>query len=809
MSSDSQLETVYHSTLKGRLIIMPARHLIMVFLLIIVALFIPFAKRSSSAATLCVHPTGAGGCFTTIQAAINAAMPGDTINVAPGTYNEKVQVNKTVILRGAQAGVDARTRVPANESIITHADGPLQIMADNVVIDGFTIQGASNDPGNPPFSALGTGIWTNPGFSLTQGGHQILNNIIQDNISGLYFNNTGVIQTTVQFNLFQNNNLPGPISGEAIFSDLRVSNALIADNKFTGHDDAAVLILGSPGTNITISENESTGNGRAFALGNLSSLSITGNISNGADFTASADIRIFGGINGLLISENALSGGTGDAIRINDIDGNNPNSNITMTCNSIINYSGDGLEIAGGYTGTLSAENNWWESATGPTIASNPGGTGETIVDPGSQVDYIPFLISGNDSAPSAPGFQCGSLLAAAGATITAEGCNPNNGAIDPGETVTVSFCVTNNGNQPTMNLVGTLQTSGGVTSPGAAQNYAVVQPAPQAGSTVCRDFTFTAANQACGSTLTATIQLQDGLSDLGTVTYTFTLGTADGKGGFVCCTPCTGLTCPANLSVSNDPNQCGAVVNYAAPAAQGSSCGTVTCAPASGSFFPVGTTTVSCDASGTAANPDCTFTVTVNDTQPPIITCPTNVIAVTAPACPAPAGSVTTYPPPSAADNCPKVTVVCVPPSGSIFPVGTTTVTCTATDAAGNTATCSFSVKIFNICVQDRSNPAAVLAWNTTTGEYTFCCNGSSFTGIGQVKTMGCTYTLNHTPAGRRVTGKIDFSTFRGEGSLQSPAGTSRCTISDNDVRDNDCACVGGGGSKFAFIHFENAKPQ
>src|SRR6185503_21339493 len=56
---------------------------------------------------------------------------------------------------------------------------------------------------------------------------------------------------------------------------------------------------------------------------------------------------------------------------------------------------------------------------------------------------------------------------------------------------------------------------------------------------------------------------------------------------------PCT-LTCPANITQGNDQNQCGAVVTYQPPTAEGD-CGTVTCAPASGSFFPVGTTTVTC----------------------------------------------------------------------------------------------------------------------------------------------------------------------------------------------------------------------
>jgi hypothetical protein len=52
-----------------------------------------------------------------------------------------------------------------------------------------------------------------------------------------------------------------------------------------------------------------------------------------------------------------------------------------------------GLRVdAGGHSGVLNADNNWWGSATGPTIASNPGGTGDAIIDPDGVVDYTPFL---------------------------------------------------------------------------------------------------------------------------------------------------------------------------------------------------------------------------------------------------------------------------------------------------------------------------------------------------------------------------------------------------------------------------------
>ena len=123
--------------------------------------------------------------FATIQGGINGVAAGGTVIVYAGFYDEQVQISKTLALKGAKAGIDARTRATANESIINNACGPVQIMADNVVIDGFTIQGSTNP--DPCYLA---GIWTNPGFSGTQGGHQILNNIIQNNISGIELDST-------------------------------------------------------------------------------------------------------------------------------------------------------------------------------------------------------------------------------------------------------------------------------------------------------------------------------------------------------------------------------------------------------------------------------------------------------------------------------------------------------------------------------------------------------------------------------------------------------------------------------------------
>jgi hypothetical protein len=189
---------------------------------------------------------------------------------------------------------------------------------------------------------------------------------------------------------------------------------------------------------------------------------------------------------------------------------------------------------------------------------------------------------------------------------------------------------------------------------------------------------------------------------------------------------------------------------------------------------------------------PTCTFTVTVNDTQAPTITCPANITAVTDQnVCPSPPCQAVTFPLPVATDNCPGVTVVCNPPAGSCFPTGVTTVTCTATDASGNTATCTFTVSTFDVALQDDSDPSIILLWNSITGQYRFCCNGITFTGIGKSTIQGCVFTLQHNPADRRVLGRVDKAVHAGTASIQSPAGTIRCTITDrNTLNDTNLIC-------------------
>src|SRR5205085_1072066 len=78
-------------------------------------------------------------------------------------------------------------------------------------------------------------------------------------------------------------------------------------------------------------------------------------------------------------------------------------------------------------------------------------------------------------------------------------------------------------------------------------------------------------------------------------------------------------------------------------------------------------------------------------DTTAPTIQCPADIITENQ----LPCGTVVEFTV-TAQDDCdPNVTVVCTPPSGSLFPQGSTIVKCVATDASGNSAECSFTVNV------------------------------------------------------------------------------------------------------------------
>ncbi|MGB1636044.1 MAG: HYR domain-containing protein, partial [Flavobacteriales bacterium] len=184
----------------------------------------------------------------------------------------------------------------------------------------------------------------------------------------------------------------------------------------------------------------------------------------------------------------------------------------------------------------------------------------------------------------------------------------------------------------------------------------------------------------------------------------------------------------PNNISVGTDSGVCTADVTWTAPTASDNCSGVVlTSTHNPGDTFNTGTTTVTYTATDAAGNDVSTsFTVTVTDDEVPSIPAIANISqGVDLSACDA----VVTFSPPAATDNCGVATLTASPASGSTFPVGTTTVTWTATDAQGLSSTQTFTVTVVddedptisgtpaNISSGvDAGNCSAVVSWTPPT---------------------------------------------------------------------------------------------
>jgi hypothetical protein len=161
--------------------------------------------------------------------------------------------------------------------------------------------------------------------------------------------------------------------------------------------------------------------------------------------------------------------------------------------------------------------------------------------------------------------------------------------------------------------------------------------------------------------------------------------------------TPEPVVTVPADMT-REATSPAGAVVSFTATATDDID-GSITpaCVPASGSTFALGSTTVICTATDSLGNTGTgTFHVTVQDTTAPVIEAAgggalpdITVNATSGSGVPVTFAALGT----DSVDGSTPVT--CTPPSGSVFPIGVTQVTCTATDAVGNVASVTFAVTV------------------------------------------------------------------------------------------------------------------
>ncbi len=304
----------------------------------------------------------------------------------------------------------------------------------------------------------------------------------------------------------------------------------------------------------------------------------------------------------------------------------------------------------------------------------------------------------------------------------------------ESGQSVTFAVAVTNNGPNAAENVelsdaepdnatfVSVTQTSGPafscttgdpvVCTRGTTASPLFLNP----GETAVFELVYTAGG-ATGSSITNVVTAESETDELdevdNTAVYTLIIG---GGGG----TPaeCV-LNCPPSLTVATNTTQSGnpgAIVNFGDPVANGN-CGTVTASPASGSFFPVGTTTVT--VSSSVGGGSCSFAVTVIDSPSPTITCPANQ-TVEAPSGQAEA-TVSVGTPTTTGSN------VVIGSSRSderpvtdTYPIGTTTITWSATDEFDRQAFCTQTIVVTSDDTPTISCPSNK-SFNATNGcEYT-----------------------------------------------------------------------------------------
>lgn len=281
-----------------------------------VALVSLATAATASATTWYVSPTGTDSttCNTqstpcqTIGQAVSNASNGDTVSVAPGTYTftHDVTIDKSITLAGAQYGVDGRTRaLPASassESILTgtsSSDAFLDIEANGVVIDGFTIQ---DNTGGPGIAALGT----------DDADYQIRNNIIDGNVFGIYANSApsaGGGGSVIAGNLITNNNAPGAASGNGIYADAGTHDLTVTGNAFSDDTNgAAIFVAGGNQDNIHVTDNSFSNEDPVIFYG-VNDSSVSGNT-----FTA-------GGGNTNPLYALAIDGGHDISVTGNTVDG--------------------------------------------------------------------------------------------------------------------------------------------------------------------------------------------------------------------------------------------------------------------------------------------------------------------------------------------------------------------------------------------------------------------------------------------------------------------------------------------------------
>jgi parallel beta-helix repeat protein len=395
-------------------------------------------SQSAAANTLCVNPSGTSGCKSTISTAVLAAAPGDTIQVAHGTYTEDVVIPKSLSLIGENQEntiIDATGKANG-----INVDGHGNPGLSDVVVSGFTVENANfagilvtnassvtisnnqvinNDkalvigspdtcPGLPVYFQKGEGMDCGEGVMFSGVDHSTLaGNTVSSNSGGMLItDDTGATHDNlITGNTVQRNSrfdcgitLPSH-SGAGVFHNTVSGN----DSSYNGGPGVGIFAPG-PGSkaygNVVIN-NRLRGNGNPgvtmhnhaaptgapppvfndnVIVGNV----ISGNAADTGDAKTSGPTGInvysVGPMTGTIIVQNEIDQEAIDiAIKIPAV---GPAPQVQIHLNDFPNNNIVGVENAG--TAQVDATQNWWGCSGGPGAngCASVGGTGVVLYTP-------------------------------------------------------------------------------------------------------------------------------------------------------------------------------------------------------------------------------------------------------------------------------------------------------------------------------------------------------------------------------------------------------------------------------------------
>lgn len=637
--------------------------------------------------------TSANDAISDLGIRTNSPIAPTAIQAAPfATFT--VTNNSDTGLGSLRAAIDQANTTPGTD-LITFTPGlgtinvgsitgqPLMVITEAVTIDGGSprveLNGAAAGAAAHGLEIAAPGVAVRGlvinRFSLSGILIQADNCIIQGNFIGTDATGTSTLangETGVFIN-GQGNLIGGTaltarnvISGNGSFGI--AMNSVVASNNtiqgnFIGTDVSGTVALGNAG-------------GGVGAFGGTSSNTIGGTAPGAANTIANnagSGVNIFGGANNAVLGNSIFSNG-GLGIDLIDDGGVTPNDvcDGDAGANALQNFpvltsanSGGGNTTIVGTLDSTIATTFRIEFFSNPNCDASGNGEGQTFI--GATTVNTPLsgcVVAINSAFP---------VAVPVGSVITATATDPLNNTSEFSQCVTVTAAPVCTLTCPPDMLA--------FTSPSATLCGTVVTYSPVT-SGVCGTVTCTPPSGSVFAAGTTPVSC----TTFGSPGCSFTITVIDA-------TP-PRITCPAGFTSTLPAGQSSAVVNYpTAGASDNCAVATVVCTPPPGSTFSAGSTLVTCKATDVFDNAsNCFFFVTLLDGEVPVIVCPPNVNASL------PVGqtaAVVSYPPPTVTDNFPGVSFDCSPRSGSSFPAGTTTVTCTATDATSNKSSCSFIVSV------------------------------------------------------------------------------------------------------------------